>query len=494
MLTEQFINLCCTILLNDNSKFNDVVVNDISSIFSSYEEEDVALQFRKKFSLAKSILKLRSERRPPDQIIDNILSAEHFDELSSFLKALSTKVIPEDKIINAVNQVCEKKRLVQLQRDIPFVEEFVGKFNTSSFTDTSETLQYWEELISKLHSSVLEEKRKEARSNIKELDLLNDNYTDVIDQIELSYSGKNSISTGYNELDGYLNGGHEPTRLYIYGGCSGDGKSVLLNNFVRNSIECNKDTTGPMSMFMYFTMENLIDESLMRLYCSYTNKDIKEVIRNYEYEKTIMERTMKDWQLEHNAMVCTSYFAPTMTSVSDLVAYCDIIQARYEGRAVLRGVYVDYLDLLRSGQVFDIHRLEMGQVTIDMKVAAVTQGVPWVTVTQLNRGAYDNKEMPNLTNMSESIKKVEHADFVGILRNTQPTVDPGADARFVPTDGDFKIIIGKNRSGPKNQIINLKSNFSRFRIDDNGSRGTIPYASADVLSGVLSDNRSDAFL
>ena len=119
-----------------------------------------------------------------------------------------------------------------------------------------------------------------------------------------------------------------------------------------------------------------------------------------------------------------------------------LTSARYEGKAVLKGVYVDYLDLLRAGQVFDLHRLEMGQVTIDMKVAAVMQGIPWVTVTQLNRGAYDPKENLSLANMSESIKKVEHSDFVGILKNLTQEIDPDQDVRIEVADGDFRIIRG----------------------------------------------------
>jgi len=481
MLTEQFVNLCCTILLSENAKFNDALVNDIASILVSYDNDDVALQFRKKLSLAKSILKLKQERKSPEQIVDSIVSAGHFDELNSFLDALSKRTIPPEKTDAAINQVCEKKQLVQLQSDLPNVEEFITKFNTNAFTDTSETLDYWNNLVTQLHSSVLEEKRKEARSSIKELDLLSDDYSHVLNQIEISYSGKNSISTGYAELDGYLNGGHEPTRLYIYGGCSGDGKSVLLNNFVRNSVECNKDQTGPMSMYIYFTMENLIDESLVRLYCSIEDMDVKDFVRDYQGHKINMQQKMRDWQMSHNAMVITSYFAPTLTSVSDLVSYCDILTAKYEGKAVLKGVYVDYLDLLKAGQVFDLHRLEMGQITIDMKVAAVMQGVPWVTVTQLNRGGYDQKENASLVNMSESIKKVEHADFVGIIKNMQQELDPNQDVRYEVAESDYRITICKNRSGPKNKIVNLKSNFSHFRIDDNSRSTTILMPTSDQI-------------
>ena len=481
MLTEHFINLCCTVLLSDHNKFNTNLLTDIATILASYEDEEVSLQFRKKFTLSKSILRLRMEKKSKEQILDSLVTSGHFEELNSFLKLLSQKEIPEEKVDTVINQICEKKQLVQLQRDIPALEEFLTKFNTNSFTDSSETLDYWNRLISKLHSNVLEEKRKESKANIKELDLFSDDYSHVLNQIEISYSGKNSVSTGYKLLDQHLNGGFEPTRLYIFGGCSGDGKSVLLNNFVRNAVENNKDTTGPMSMYVYFTMENLIDESLVRLYCSIEDKDVKEMIQKFEYEKTVMERKLKEWQMDHNAMICMSYFAPTLTSVSDLVSYCDLLKTKYQNRAVLKGTYTDYLDLLRAGQVFDLHRLEMGQVTIDMKVAAVMQGIPWVTVTQLNRSAYDPKENLSLANMSESIKKVEHSDFVGILRSIQNEITEDQDARIETGYGDFRIIIGKNRSGPKNITVNLKSIFSHFRIDDIDRSVSVPFINPDAV-------------
>jgi len=236
-----------------------------------------------------------------------------------------------------------------------------------------------------------------------------------------------------------------------------------------------------MSMYVYFTMENLIDESLVRLYCSIEDKDVKEMIQKFEYEKTVMERKLKEWQMDHNAMICMSYFAPTLTSVSDLVSYCDLLKTKYQKRAVLKGTYTDYLDLLRAGQVFDLHRLEMGQVTIDMKVAAVMQGIPWVTVTQLNRSAYDPKENLSLANMSESIKKVEHSDFVGILRSIQNEITEDQDARIETGYGDFRIIIGKNRSGPKNITVNLKSIFSHFRIDDIDRSVSVPFINPDAV-------------
>ena len=469
MLTDQFINLVCLTLLNDSVKVTDATIQDIGCVLSYYSEEEIPLAFRKKFDLTKTIYRLRAENKSKDLILDDIISANHFSELDSYLKQLSQRSLSPEKIDPAIDQLSQKKQLVSLMSGVPQIEEFVTNFNTQNFADTNQIIDGWGNLITNLHSQVSEFKRKKTTSTIKELDLLHDSFNDVTEQISLSYSGQNSISTGFSELDGYMNGGFEKTRLYIFGGASGDGKSVLLNNFIKNAVETNPETDDEMRIFSYYTMENLIDESLVRLYCSLADKDIEEMLQQFNHERGVIERTVKEWQQDHHAFIYMRYFPPTLTSVSDLISCNDMLTNKYEGRAKVAATYVDYLDLLRSGQTFDLHRLELGQVTIDMKVAAVMGGIPWVTVTQLNRGAYNIKEDVSLANMGESIKKVEHSDFVGILRNmSEASEDRDIEVSF-NSKGELKIIIGKNRSGPKNKIIKLQSEFSKFLISGDRS-------------------------
>jgi len=93
-----------------------------------------------------------------------------------------------------------------------------------------------------------------------------------------------------------------------------------------------------------------------------------------------------------------------------------------------------------------------------------------------HNSGYDHKEGLSLTQLSESIKKVEHADFVGLLR-AQTLVDESQNQSMIDNgDGVLTIHIGKNRSGPKNKVVTLKTKFSNFRIDDNFINTAIPFA------------------
>ena len=487
MLTESFINLCCAVLLDENPRFSTTLIKDIDSIFEFYSDDDTPLAFRSKHKLVKTIIKLKNDKLPTDQIIDSLSVTGYFKEFSNFLSVLSKQKIAPEKIDAAINQIIQRKQYVSLLVDMPKIESYIKQFNTQSFTDLKPALNGWTDLICNVHSRILEERRKESTTTIKELDLVNDNYNPVLTSIENSYGGRNSVSTGYTQLDNFMNGGFEPGRLYIFGGSSGDGKSTLLLNFIRHAVEKNKYLDGPPSIIPYYTLENLVDESLIRLYCCITNQSTSELIKKFSTEKLLIEEYLKEWQQKYNCIVIMKYFQPTLTSVAELYSSNELIKAKYNGSAVIRSTYVDYLDLLKSGQTFDVHRLEIGQVTLDMKVSSVLQGVPWVTVTQLNRGGYDTKEMPTLVNMSESIKKVEHSDFVGIIKSTSNEVDKNVDQKnkplFTTGIGDMAITIGKNRSGPKNKMITLSVDFSKFRVDDKNRDDHILFSPGPIMPG-----------
>lgn len=463
MLTEQFLNLTCSVLSNDEAKFEDSTISSVNKVLSFYKEDTIPIHFRVKFHLAKTLCKLRLTGKNGSESVDSIIATGQFKEFDEFLQVLSTREFSKSDKESINSQINGRRKLVSLLKDAPQIEKFVEMFNNNSYTDIDEAIQDYELVLSKMYARFSEEKRNESNSRIETLDLSSDNYKHVLDQIEISYSGKNAITTGYNQLDEYLNGGFEPTRLYVFGGASGDGKSVLLCNMVKNAVDRKKSLDDLIDIYVYITMENLIDESLARIYCSKENKKLKKMMENFNSERHVIENNMKEWLLQNRSVVAMAYFPPTLTSSADIMAYVDELQNKYKDIGAIRGIYIDYLDLLRSGQTFDLHRLEMGQVTIDLKMMAVQMTVPVITVTQLNRSGYDQRESLSLVQMSESIKKVEHADFVAMLRaidNEENQNNPDA------IGGKLKIVIGKNRSGPKNKEVNLRTNFSTFRIED----------------------------
>jgi replicative DNA helicase len=101
-----------------------------------------------------------------------------------------------------------------------------------------------------------------------------------------------------------------------------------------------------------------------------------------------------------------------------------------------------------------MYRLDLGYITLSLKTLAVQYNIPIITGSQLGRQAYkitDSKEL-GVDLMSESIKKVENADFVGL---------------FAADRYDKELVhgkIGKNRSGKGNVSLDFKVKFKRFKF------------------------------
>jgi replicative DNA helicase len=479
MINVSFLNLCFSLLLQKDVKINEKTSKDIYEILIFYRshEDKIPLISKQKFSLVFNVSKFRLEGKTREEIFDKILGNQLYKEFEHYIKQAEEHELNDEQLKLAIKRVNDRKKLITILIDLPHFESVISQFNNNSYEDIEEFVSSYERIISSAYTRMSEEKRQNSISKISQLDLLNDQFEPVIHQIQQSYSGKNSVSTGYSQLDEYLNGGFEPNRVYIFGGSSGDGKSTLLLNFVRNAVERVKnydEKIGLKQIYIYVTLENLIDESLIRLYCSITNKDIKHVIKNFEDEKKNIERTIKAWQEDNNSCVIMTYFEPTITSVSDIIVYINEIENRYKNKGIIKAIYVDYLDLLKSGQKFDLYRLEMGQVVIDLKCLVVKKNIPCITLTQLTRSSYDHKEGLSLTQLSESIKKVEHSDFVALIR-AQALSDETQISTISPDIGQLLIHIGKNRSGPKDKVITLKTKYSNFRIDDNMINTAIPW-------------------
>jgi len=102
-----------------------------------------------------------------------------------------------------------------------------------------------------------------------------------------------------------------------------------------------------------------------------------------------------------------------------------------------------------------------------------------------HNSGYDIKENLSLMQMSESIKKVEHSDMVALIRTTTENTESSI---ITPSEyGQLQITIAKNRSGPKNKTIKLKTKYANFRVDDSYITTSIPFltSSMDILQGSL---------
>lgn len=458
MITESFLNSCFTLLLNKNVKIkrSKALYQDVLDVlqFSENNSTDLPYAILSKLECLKRICKFLLDDKTLDNIIDSIAFAEKFKPFRDFLDTKINEHVRDSVIQDCVNQVHLRKKINMLFRNYSELDKVVTEIKDGSFDSIDDLVEDYEVTIKHLFSNMMEANRLVEIETAASLDLVQDDYASVIDKIIQKYDRTNKTPTGFAYIDNsVLYGGYEPSRLYIWGGGSGAGKSTILNNSILYSAQKHIPKSDSIeNVYIYITCENTIEEALMRTYMPLFNCTTNQMLADISNGTNIKEKIQAELQ-KHGCTIIMKYFPAMAINVFDIMGVIDEVIEQY-GESKIAGVYIDYLDLLRADTRYDMYRLELGHITLSLKTLAVQYNLPVITATQLGRSAYriTQADQLNIDQVSESIKKVEHADFVALLVRDQ------VDETLVHAK------VGKNRSGKSNVLMKCKVDFSKFKF------------------------------
>jgi replicative DNA helicase len=404
------------------------------------------------------------EDKTIDSIRDSISLSEKFKDHIDLLDLKSNEDVSEAAFQDYIRQVRIRKKIAGLFANYDELNGVLETIKDGTFDSIDDLVEDYEVTIKKLYSNMMEAQRNVTIEAAASLDLVDDSYDHVIDMIKKKYERTSKTPTGFDLLDNKIMiGGYEPSRLYIWGGGSGAGKSTMLNNTIIRSatIDPVQDTSvaakfkpGEITrVYIYITMENTIEESLMRTYQPLFNKTSTDMLSDIANGIDIRKRISSELS-KCGSTIVMKYFPAMSVSTLDLMGVVDDAIDKY-GQDSIAGLYVDYLDLLKTDTKYDMYRLELGHITLSLKTLAVQYNIPVITGTQLGRRVYSiqTSQELNLDQMSEAIKKVEHADFVALL------------AKDSSDNGIVHGKIGKNRAGENNINVDFSVDFSRFKFN-----------------------------
>jgi len=451
--------------LNKNSKIRKVkaLYRDILDVLQFSEGQksfDVPLDIQNKLELLKQLCGMFLKDKILENAIDSIMIGEKFRQHVGFIDLKINEDIKEHAFQDIINQIRLRKKINALFQNYDELSDVLDSIKEGSFDSLDNMVEDYEVTIKKLYSNLMESNRSVTIEASASLDLVKDDYGPVIEMIKKKYERQNTTSTGFPIFDNsIMMGGYEPSRLYVFGGGSGAGKSTIINNSIYKSaitIDPNKPEVKPgeiNKVYIYVTLENTIEESLIRTYQPMFNKTKTQMLREFTDKKTDVKQKIFNKLSKNGATIIMKYFPAMSISVVDLMGVVDDVINDY-GKESIAGLYVDYLDLLKADTGYDMYRLELGHITLSLKTLAVQYNVPVITASQLGRAAYriQDANSLNVDQMSESIKKVEHADFVMLMAKDQ------TDDTLVYGK------VGKNRSGKSGVSINFQVAFDRFKF------------------------------
>jgi len=474
VITQSFVDSCFSLIFNKNTKIrrNNTLYRDILEILDFYKKKEkvsIPMAIKNKVDCLIKVCQMRLNDKDVDNIIDSLSFSEKFKNIIDFIYIKMNEEVKDNILENNVNQVRLRKKLNSMLHNYDKITGFIDVWKDGSYDSMDDVVLNYEQLVREMYLGLMDAGRSTALEASKSLDLFKDDYDDALTRALEKYERKNTTPTGFQIFDNDIfNGGFEASRLYIFAGGSGSGKSTLMLNCIANCTNTilipEKDKEKKIeNVFIYVTLENSVDETLIRLYQMLFNKTVKDAIGDIvKHGKKYIEDQIKEKLLQTKSTLILKYFPGMSISTVDLSMVLDDAILEY-GKETIKGLYVDYLDLLKTDVKYDLYRLELGFITLSLKNLAVHYGIPIISATQLNKSAYrtvDSKSL-NLDQVSESAKKIEHSDCIFLL------------IKDSTVDNKVYVKVGKNRSGKSDQSLEFKTNFKYFKFE-NGFRVTNP--------------------
>jgi replicative DNA helicase len=299
---------------------------------------------------------------------------------------------------------------------------------------------------------------------------------------------KKKISTRYKVFDMILRGGFENGRVYVLGGISGGGKSLVMVNFayMASKTLALQNNTDRKWAVLYLTLENSCSETedrIASLSTGYTSNKMDDIA--FLEDKSEFKKFENMWneQIKNNKKcdIIIQWAAPQSINCVDIASLISDISRSMD--IDIKICFVDYADKLKSTSgSSDNEWITLGMVFDEMKAAAVTLDIPFVTVTQVNRNAYKENFAMTGESISGSHRKKENSDVLLMFdfqAREQVIIDEDNGfsledyEKRQDTGGNFTPIWGfvdKNRDGPTGMKYKCYIDYSTYRFVDNINR------------------------
>jgi replicative DNA helicase len=482
-------------------------VTDVLDFYAGKGSGDVPMVLQNKLMLLKKIIEMKLNGKQTGTVIDSLFGmSKKYSDYQSFVEAVVEDPITVETFTDIVLQVRMRKKIKALFENYDSLANILNTIRDGTFDSIDDLVGDYETTIKLLYQNLMDNQRQLTMESTSSLDFAQDDYSHAVEQIKKKYLDGSRTSTGFKSLDKFLNGGFEPSREYIFAGTSGSGKSTLMTNMIARSAQALngpprinvkdlENKTPIKHVYVYVTMENTADESLMRIYQDVRNVTAEELLdklRSGELTSELMKSQINEKISPNAATIVMKYFSALTISPVDIMGVLDEVESIY-GKGTIAGIFIDYLDLLTTDSPYDLYRLELAKLVLSLKSMAIQYNIPVITATQLNRSAYrvENPKDLGADQLGESIKKVEHSDMVMVLHKI---IKDGVD-----------VVIGKIakfRSGRSGYAIESRVDFEKFRFgeftvvknedkrDNVKSRRTDDIISMDACNNMMSPTTS----
>jgi replicative DNA helicase len=276
--------------------------------------------------------------------------------------------------------------------------------------------------------------------------------TTALIEEEFRSNKESKLFVGFKNLD-YLTAGLHEQELTIIAARPGVGKTALalnmLHNLARRGNHClfvSREMSRQQICKRLISIMSGIDSNKLRIPKSLKDDDWATINKSAVYATSLPGEIFIDDR--------TFHIQGMRSQVRSLrtKGKCDVL-------------IVDYLGLVKTLKKCESRRIEIEDVSWNLKQISKEFNIPVVSLCQLNRGAEGTNEEPQLHHLRESGAIEQDSDNVLMLYEPDESENP-----FVTQEKDkvlTKVLIRKQRNGPVGSISLLctKNNFKYYNVD-----------------------------
>jgi replicative DNA helicase len=298
-----------------------------------------------------------------------------------------------------------------------------------------------DELLNAAQAAIVEIAEQRIKPGFRPMSQLTGPTLEMIRETAARKEAVTGVPSGFRYLDA-MTAGFQPSELIILAARPSMGKTALGLNISHHVGLKTDKAVG------FFSMEMSESQLVIRLLCAEAQIDIKKVRTGY-----LSERDFEKLKLAGEAFAGARIYIDESPALTIMEMKAKSRRLKMEQRLDI--VFVDYIQLMRSGGRFENRNQEMSFISRSLKELAKELRIPVVGISQLSRAPEKGRREPKplLSDLRESGALEQDADVVIFIYRPE---------FYHPDDetlrGVAEVSIAKQRNGP---IGNLQLAFIR---------------------------------
>jgi replicative DNA helicase len=298
-----------------------------------------------------------------------------------------------------------------------------------------------DELLNAAQAAIVEIAEQRIKPGFRPMSQLTGPTLEMIRETAARKEAVTGVPSGFRYLDA-MTAGFQPSELIILAARPSMGKTAMGLNISHHVGLKTDKAVG------FFSMEMSEAQLVIRLLCAEAQIDIKKVRTGY-----LSERDFEKLKLAGEAFSGARIYIDESPALTIMEMKAKSRRLKMEQRLDI--VFVDYIQLMRSGGRFENRNQEMSFISRSLKELAKELRIPVVGISQLSRAPEKGRREPKplLSDLRESGALEQDADVVIFIYRPE---------FYHPDDetlrGVAEVSIAKQRNGP---IGNLQLAFIR---------------------------------